>query len=150
MSVICHGEEVHTGGSDREFKRRGENAIEGVIEFIHRLQQERPFQHFVHPYFPGYRTMFTPVYINGGTGSSIVPGKAKVYLDIRTLPSVDNREVVRFIEYFAKQLSSDKRTYECKLKSSIPAVVSDQGSKFISEVAAYMQSTNEIDAVMYK
>lgn len=150
ITVMCTGEEVHTWGSDWEFKRKGENAIEGIIEFIQRLQQERPFQHLVHPYFPGYRTMFTPTHISGGMWSSVVPGKAKVMLDIKTLPSVDNKEVIRFIQYFAKQLSSEKKKYECKVKSSIPGVVSDQDSKFITTVTRYMQEVHKTESVMYK
>ncbi|MDP2669689.1 MAG: hypothetical protein Q8O99_01410 [bacterium] len=71
-------------------------------------------------------------------------------LDIKTLPSVDNKEVIRFIQYFAKQLSSEKKKYECKVKSSIPGVVSDQDSKFITTVTRYMQEVHKTESVMYK
>lgn len=150
MVITCTGKEWHAGGSDREFRRKGDNAVEGIIDCIYRLQQERPFQHFVHPFFPGYRTMFTPIHIQWGIDAAIIPWNASVTIDIRTLPSVKNTEILAFIDFFLRQISTDTRQYAFHLKSNVPATVSDTDTPFISKTVHYLKQRYQLDTIFFK
>lgn len=150
IAISCRGEATHTAWADWEFKRKGENAVEALIELIYRLQHEWPFHHYTHRYFPWYRTMFTPVYIAWGENSSIIPGYAKVIIDIRTLPSVANSEVVRFVDFFLKQLSTQKKIFEFAVLADVPPVVIDIDDPFVEHVVDYMKTTYRVEHVLFK
>lgn len=148
--VSCVGEEVHPGGADWEQKRKWANAVEAIVEFIARLQKERPFADAVHPYFPWYTTLFTPIHIKWGQKSSVVPGAAEVTLDIRIVPSVAHQEVITFIEWSVQAASTEKVTFSMKYLSNIEATVTDLDSPFVQQVVGYLEEKNGWISVQFK
>lgn len=127
--VTCHGESIHSGSKEWQDKKRGSNAIDGLIDLLSELRE------FALPgenkYFPGYRSVLTPTLIEGGAGESIVPDRAKVLLDIRLLPEHRNDEVISEITELTKRLSDGRRTFTIEVKNNLPGVLTDPNSDIV-------------------
>jgi len=121
--VTCIGESTHSGSSDWQNRKKGENAIDGIAEFVNELSKIKISA--TNKYFPGYKFVFTPTILEGGVGESIVPDKAKVLVDIRTLPDVPSGEIIKKIKLITRKLSKGKRKYEIEIKNNLPAVLTN-------------------------
>jgi succinyl-diaminopimelate desuccinylase len=128
--VTCRGESAHSGSSQWQDGTKGESAITGIIDFIEASREIRVEGE--NEYFPGYKTVITPTLVNGGEGESLVPSKAEVLLDIRTLPG-GNANVLRQIEDIIQELNVGKRQYAIRIKNNIPAVITDPNSRVVQE-----------------
>jgi len=128
--VTCHGESAHSGSLSWQQKKAGESAIEGICKFLKESKHIKFSQ--TNKYFPKYKYIATPTIIEGGNSESIVPTRARVLIDIRTLPNNPQEEIIKKYNKLAKQLSGNKRSYEIKIKTQIPASLTNPDSKIIS------------------
>lgn len=119
--VKAKGQSVHSGSILWQEKKKGANAIDGLIKFLTRLEEIK--MEGVHPDFPGYHFTLTPTLIEGGESESIVPGEAKVLLDARLLPNQGNDEFIKKVEKLVKSLEDDKIRFEIEVKNNIPGAV---------------------------
>ncbi len=115
------GEAVHTGSSSWQNKKKGANAIKAVVRFIDRLSEITIPN--VHPAFPGYGFVLTPTLLQGGSGESIVPDRAKVLLDARLLPNHSNKEYIEKIRKLAQECEQEKIKFQLTIKNNVPGVV---------------------------
>lgn len=119
--VKAKGQSVHSGSILWQEKKKGANAIDGLIKFLTRLKEIK--MEGVHPDFPGYHFTLTPTLIEGGESESIVPAEAKVLLDARLLPNQDNDKLIKKVEKLVGSLEDDKIQFEVEIKNNIPGAV---------------------------
>ena len=97
-----HAEGLLAHGSRPEV---GINAVEALMDFHHRLHQavdtETP-----HPLLNTTTISTTGFY--GGIMTNVIPAQAYMELDIRTLPSLPNAEVVEFAQKIAAEMEHDR------------------------------------------
>jgi acetylornithine deacetylase/succinyl-diaminopimelate desuccinylase-like protein len=127
--VEVMGEAAHTGSKSWQEGIKGADAISALSEFINKLSKIN--LKGTHPLFPGYGFKQTPTLIEGGTGESIVPDKAKVLIDTRLLPNYDNVKYIQRINDLAQKMSKEKVKFEVKIKNNIPGVVISPKEKIV-------------------
>lgn len=103
-----------------------------------------------HENFPGYRCVITPTLLEGGSGESLVPDKARVLLDIRTLPDQNNQQIVSDLNAILKETESDKIKFELEIKNDVPVALSDSHSSFVQTATETMQHVYGYEKVSYK
>lgn len=139
--ITCEGEAAHSGSREWQDRNKGNSAIDGITDFLIKVSGlDLPGNN---AYFPGYRNTVTPTLIQGGEGESLVPSRAEVLLDIRTLPDANDR-ILEQIEELTASLSKGKRKYSIGIKNNIPAVLSDPESKIVNEAALLMKELRGI------
>lgn len=116
--VEFQGEAAHTGSRSWQDKTRGASAIEPLATFINRLQEIQLTEK--HPAFPGYKFCHTATIIEGGSGESIVPERAKVLIDARPLPNQNSKGYIKKIKNLASSSCSPKTTFNITVKNDIP------------------------------
>jgi acetylornithine deacetylase/succinyl-diaminopimelate desuccinylase-like protein len=141
--ITCHGQGAHSGSKEWQDGLKGSSAIEGIIAFVHKLQSLNFCQ--INPYFPGYKTVITPTLIQGGSGESLVPDTAKVFLDIRLLPDTPSDSILKLINEIISSLTTDIRKYEISIKNNVPAALSDPTHPFIDSLIKINKSEFGID-----
>lgn len=144
--VICHGEGAHSGSKEWQERLKGNSALEGIVEFINLLSQLKFTE--TNKFFPGYKTLITPTLIDGGSGESLVPDTAKVFLDIRLLPDTNVDNLINHITKITQDLSTPKRSYEINIKNNVPAALSDPTHPFINKVRQLNKNTFGIDPII--
>lgn len=118
--IEIQGEAAHTGSQSWQDGTKGASAIEALALFVGNLRQIEMIG--THEAFPGYSFKHTPTIVEGGSGESIVPDKARLLVDARLLPNHSNEEYIQKIESLAKKLSKGKINFEVKVKTNIPGV----------------------------
>lgn len=127
--VEAIGESVHTGSKSWQNRQKGANAIEAISQLIQLLPQIK--MEGKHATFPGYSFVVTPTLIEGGSGESIVPDKAKVLIDARLLPNNNNNEYIKKVRGLTKKLESGKLKFKITIKNNVPAVVISPKEKIV-------------------
>lgn len=127
--IEATGEAVHTGSKSWQDKQKGANAIEAISQLIRLLPNIKMEGH--HPAFPGYGFVITPTLIEGGSGESIVPDKARVLVDARLLPNNDNNKYIKSVMRLTKKLESEKVKFNVTIKNNVPAVVISPKEKIV-------------------
>ena len=61
-----------------------------------------------------------------------------------------NTEILAFIDFFLRQISTDTRQYAFHLKSNVPATVSDTDTPFISKTVHYLKQRYQLDTIFFK
>lgn len=144
--VICHGEGTHSGSKEWQDRQKGNSAIEGIVEFLNKLNQIKFTE--TNDYFSGYKTVITPTLIDGGSGDSLVPDTAKVFLDIRLLPETPSQKILEIINKIISELTSEKRSFEIKIKNDVSAALSNPDDEFIKTVSKLNKEFFGIDPIV--
>lgn len=131
--VTCHGESSHSGSKEWQERQKGSSAIEGILSFLSKLNSLSFTK--TNNYFPGYKTLITPTLIEGGEGESLVPGVAKVLLDIRLLPDDSNDDTIKKIVKLTQELTQPKLKYKIEIKNNVSSALSDPNSRFIENLS---------------
>jgi acetylornithine deacetylase/succinyl-diaminopimelate desuccinylase-like protein len=127
--IEAHGEAAHTGSKSWQDGTKGASAIEALVGFVGRLSEiTMPGSHDA---FPGYTFMHTPTIIQGGSGESIVPDKAKVLVDARLLPNHDNEVYIRKVKALAEKSRRGKVSFNVLIKTEIPGVAISPNEKIV-------------------
>lgn len=110
--IEAKGEAAHTGSKSWQDGTRGANAIEALAKFISGLSEvTMPGSNEA---FPGFTFKHTPTIVQGGSGESIVPDRAKVLVDARLLPNHDNEEYIRAVKGLVEKLGVGKSVLTCR------------------------------------
>lgn len=141
--VEAVGESVHTGSKSWQNRQKGANAIEAISQLIQLLPQIKMEGN--HTTFPGYSFVVTPTLIEGGSGESIVPDKAKVLIDARLLPNNNNNEYIKKVRGLTKKLESRKLKFNITIKNNVPAVVISPKEKIVKILRSLDQEVMGID-----
>lgn len=127
--IEATGEAAHTGSKSWQNKEKGANAIEAIAQLVSLLPEIK--MEGSHPLFPGYGFVLTPTLIEGGSGESIVPDRAKVLIDARLLPNNDNAEYIGKVVELTKKLETEKIKFRVSVKNNVPAVVISPNEKIV-------------------
>jgi len=144
--ITCHGEGAHSGSREWQDRLKGDNAIEGIVDFLNKLKEFKFVE--TNKFFPGYKTIITPTLIEGGSGESLVPDIAKILLDIRLLPDTNPKDLIKKITQITQDLTSTKRSFEISIKNNIPAALSDPTDPFIKTVSDLNREIFGVDPVI--
>lgn len=138
--VACEGELAHSGSREWQDEVRGASAIEGIMRFLEEVSRYgKTLATTEQEYFKGYRCVITSTLIEGGSGESLVPDRARVLLDIRTLPNQKNEDIISGLRAIGDKLSEGKVRYSFAVKNNVPAAISDPTDTFIASVQETMQ-----------
>ena len=132
FKMTTFGESVHTGISDWEKKKRGENAIEAMAEAIEAL---RGLEIDFNPSstFPGNKPVFTfPTKIKGGSAINIVPEKCEAYGDVRLLPGSNGGDVRKKME---NKLDKKNIKYKIEDITSVPAIETSPKKRIVKTLS---------------
>ncbi len=127
--IEAQGEAAHTGSKSWQDGTKGANAIEALARFINGLSDFT--MPGTHEAFPGYTFKHTPTIVQGGSGESIVPDKAKVLVDARLLPNHNNEAYIQAIRDLAKKLGGEKIKFDVQIKTNIPGVAISPDEKIV-------------------
>ena len=127
--VEVQGEAAHSGTKEWQFKTKGASAIEAIAEFILRLKEIS--MNGENENFPGYKFIHTVTLLEGGSGESIVPDKAKLLIDARILPEHNPDEYIEKIKRLAKSMENGKIKLEIKTKNKIPGALISKNEKIV-------------------
>jgi len=127
--IEAQGEAAHTGSKSWQDGTKGANAIEALARFINGLSEITiPGSHEV---FPGYTFKHTPTIVQGGSGESTVPDRAKVLVDARLLPNHDNEAYIQVIKDLVEKLGGGKVKFDVQVKTNIPGVAISPDEKIV-------------------
>ena len=115
------GESAHTGSQRWQDGTKGANAIEALVKFINSLSEVA--MEGTHKDFPGYGFKQTVTLIEGGSGESMVPEKAKVLIDARLLPNQENEIYIQKIRQLTEKFNTDKIKFKVEIKTNVPGAV---------------------------
>jgi succinyl-diaminopimelate desuccinylase len=93
LMLRAYGRAMHSGSREWQDSPPGQNAVAGMAEILHALEQLRFDDAMPDTLFAPFRTVITPTTISGGNGPSMVPAYCEARVDIRLVPAVP-REVV--------------------------------------------------------
>lgn len=127
--IEVQGEAAHTGSKSWQEGTRGANAIEALAKFVNSLNEVG--LEGTHDVFPGYSFKHTPTLIQGGSGESIVPDRAKLLIDARLLPNHNNEVYIDAVRELAKRFTTDKIRFDVEVKTDIPGVAISQDEKIV-------------------
>lgn len=127
--VEVQGEGVHTGSKRWQDGTKGANAVEALARFINRLSEITAAG--THRAFPGYGFKQTPTLLEGGSGESIVPDRAKVLLDARLLPNQSNEKYIKLVQSLARRSSAPKIRFSVTVETNIPGMVISPDEKIV-------------------
>lgn len=127
--IEVQGEAAHTGSKSWQDGTKGANAIEALAKFINGLSEiTLPGSHDA---FPGYTFKHTPTIVQGGSGESIVPDRAKVLVDARLLPNHDNEGYIQAVRELVGKLGGGKVSFDVQVKTNIPGVAISPDEKIV-------------------
>lgn len=132
--VEVYGEAAHSGSKSWQEKTKGANTIEALTKFLIKLPKLK--MKGKHDAFPNYSFIQTPTLIEGGSGESIVPDKAKVLIDARLLPNQSNEEHINKIKQLAKKVENKKIKTKIKVKTNIPGAVISKNEAIVKILTA--------------
>lgn len=132
--VEVYGEAAHSGSKSWQERTKGANAISALTEFLAKLSKFK--MKGKHDAFPNYNFVQTPTLIEGGSGESIVPDKARVLIDVRLLPNQNNEEYINKIKQLAKEVENKKIKTKIKVKTNIPGVVISKNEEIVKILTA--------------
>ena len=149
--ITAHGELAHSGSREWQDGTKGASAIVGMMKLLARIEEyHQSIATKEHENFPGYRCVITPTLLDGGSGESLVPDKARVLLDIRTLPDQNNKQIVSDLKEILNETESDKIKFELEIKNDVPAALSDPNNSFVQTTAETMRHAYGYEQVSYK
>jgi len=119
--VEVNGESAHTGSLGWQKGERGASAIEALVKFINSLSGIEFTE--VNKFFPEYTFKHTVTMVEGGSGESIVPDRARVLIDVRLLPNHNNGEYIDRIAELSKGFETNKIKFHIKVKNNVSGVV---------------------------
>ncbi|MEK5067145.1 M20 family metallopeptidase [Sporosarcina sp. FSL K6-1508] len=111
----------------------GVNAIEKLMEFINLLRIEIDTA-YDHPLL-GKATISVNEF-EGGVKTNIIPAHAKMSLDIRTLPTEKNEEIISKSKKIAQYLMTEyeKLHIDIEIKNNRPAIQTEHTNEFVMKV----------------
>ena len=127
--IEVEGEAAHSGSISWQNSEKGANAIDALSKFV--ISLEKINMRGTHKSFPGYRFKHTATLVEGGSGESIVPDKAKVLVDARILPNHDSNEYVEKMLKLAESFNTDKIRFNVKIKNNIPGATISSKEKIV-------------------
>lgn len=139
------GESAHSGSLEWQNGTQGANAIDSMLKFMNGMQQLKFPES--NAYFSDYRFIATPTLLDAGHAESIVPDKASVLYDIRTLPEQPSDMILKKIEEIAGGAMS-KHGFALDIKTNVPAALSDPKAPFIQKVVNVHEEVFKIHPVL--
>lgn len=128
--VNVKGESAHTGSLSWQRGERGASAIEAMAKFISALSEVK--MPGTNKDFPGFTFKHTATIIEGGSGESIVPDKARVLVDARLLPGHSNEKYISKIKKLAQKFSSKKVSLDIEVKTNVHGVVIPRDERIVN------------------
>lgn len=109
---------------------KGINAIEKIIQFVQKFNDTFDFTQYTDDLL-GHSTSSLNI-IRGGNGTNVVPDKATIEIDIRTLPQQDHEQIKTDIETILKQLSEEDENfnYEIEYINDLVSIKTDTEDPF--------------------
>lgn len=132
---------------------KGVNAIEKIIKFVSEFNNSFDFSQYTDDLL-GHSTSSLNI-IRGGNGTNVVPDKATVELDIRTLPQQDHEQIKSEIEAILYQLAENDEDfkYEIEYINDLVSIKTDPEDPFTQivnqSVREVLQQDPEIFAPSY-
>lgn len=149
--ITAHGELAHSGSREWQDGTKGASSITGMMKLLARIEEyHQSIATKEHENFPGYRCVITPTLLEGGSGESLVPDRARVLLDVRTLPDQNNQQIVSDLDAILKEVESDKITFELEIKNDVPAALSNPSDPFVQTATETMRRVYGYEQISYK
>jgi len=127
--IKAQGEAVHTGSKSWQDGTKGANAIDALAKLINRLPEIVILGS--HDAFPGYTFKHTSTIVQGGSGESMVPDRAKVLIDARLLPNHNNENYIQAVRDLVGRLKKSKVNFDVQVKTNIPGVAISPDEKIV-------------------
>lgn len=142
--ITTYGKTAH--GS---MPHRGVNAINNMVKLINELNNTIDFSQY-NDELLGEPTSSINI-IRGGSGTNVVPDKATIEIDIRTVPQQDHSQIKKDIEEILENLSrkDDDFKYEIEYVNDLLAIKTDTEDPFTHLVSSSVQEVLEDSATVF-
>lgn len=127
--INCTGKSVHTGSSRWMKRTLGASAIEALLGYLEEINKISFYDS--HPAFPDYSFTQTITMIEGGSGESIVPNRAKALIDARLLPNQNNQTYIKRLRITARKYCRNGTRCQVVIKNNFPGSAISKDEKVV-------------------